>query len=251
MADVRSALAIITAWAAFAGCKVTETFTCETSDQCRASTGQGMCEAATGFCTFADADCPSGMRYADNAGGGVAGDCTGGPPLPDAAIDAPVFDTTPCPAKFDITLTSVPNAKFFLDLGGGTYAVGANRCLAELPGATHPANVHSAAAVAEIGPLLNGGGVAWIYVGVIQEQTATMPNAGWYNFDGTMFDATLWSVANPVQPDDGDGSEANHAQQVGAVLTAGGVGDYPANSSVPLLCACDGVPVDPRILALL
>ena len=96
---------LVIACLVLAGCKVTGTFTCDTSDQCRASTGPGVCDVETGFCTFADADCPSGSRYADNAGMGLAGRCTGEVPLVDAPpIDMAPFDTSACPAKFDVTL---------------------------------------------------------------------------------------------------------------------------------------------------
>ncbi len=233
-------------------CRVSGAFTCETSDQCRAPTGQGVCEPQTGFCTFADADCASGTRYADNAGDGLAGRCTGEDPPNDAMeIDAPPFDTSTCPAKFDITLPSVPNAKFYMDIGQGNYGVVATRCLAELAGATHPANVHSAQTVTEIAALFNLGGPAWIFVGVLQDPTVTTPIGGWINFDGSAFDATLWSTANPVQPDDANGTEADHREQVGAVAYTGDLGDYAAQVAIPLLCACDGVPVAARAMTFL
>jgi hypothetical protein len=250
MAGVRLSLAI--ACLTLAGCKVTGTFTCDTSDQCRASTGQGVCEIETGFCTFADADCASGTRYADNAGMGLAGRCTGEEPLVDAPpFDVAPFDTSTCPAKFDITLPSVPNAKFYLDLTTGTYQVVAARCIAELQGATHPANVHSAQTITEIAALFNFGGPGWIYVGVLQDPAATMPISGWINMDGSAFDATLWSSGPPVQPDDANGAEGDHAQQVAAVLYTGELGDYATTAAVPLLCACDGVPVADRAMTFL
>jgi hypothetical protein len=244
-------LLIAVACLAVTNCKVTGAFTCETSDQCRDSTGQGVCEP-TGFCAFADPDCASGTRYAGNAGDGFAGQCTSEQPVVDSSIDTPPpFDTSTCPAKFDITLPSVPNAKFYMDVGTGNYGVVAMRCIAELQGATHPANVHSAQTVTEVAALFSAGGPAWIYVGVLQDPTATTPIGGWINMDGSAFDATLWSNANPVQPDDGDGDEANHLQQAGAVLYTGEFGDYQTNLGVPLLCACDGVPVAPRAMTFL
>jgi cysteine-rich repeat protein len=60
-------------------------FACTTSDQC---TVGGTCQP-TGWCSFADATCPSGQRYSDAAGGGLAGVCVGDEPGPDA-------DTTRC-----------------------------------------------------------------------------------------------------------------------------------------------------------
>lgn len=249
MDGVRLSIAI--ACLLLTSCKVTGTFTCDTSDQCRSSTGQGVCEPETGFCTFADADCPSGSRYADNAGMGLSGRCTGETALVDAPIDTPLFDTSTCPAKFDITLPSVPNAKFYLDVGQGNYGVVSARCIAELPGATHPANVKSTQTITEIAALFNLGGPAWIYVGVLQDPAATMPIGGWINMDGTAFDATLWSSGPPVEPDDANGVEGDHAQQAAAVLYTGKLGDYAAAAAIPLLCACDGVPVAARAMTFL
>lgn len=234
------------------GCRVSGTFTCETSDQCRSAKGAGVCDVATSYCTFADADCASGTRFADNAGDGLAGRCTGEDLPTDAmVIDGPPFDTSTCPAKFDKTLASQPNAKFYLDITTGNYGASAMRCLNELQGATHPANIHSASTIPEVAALFNFGGPAWIFVGVIQDPSVTTPIGGWINFDGTAFDATLWSTAAPAQPDDANGTEADHAEQAGAVEYTGKMGDYDGTFGIPLLCACDGVPVAPRAMTLL
>src|SRR5262249_13997754 len=134
MVGLRWLLAIV----ALGGCRVSGTFTCETSDQCRSAKGEGVCDVETSYCTFADANCSSGTRYADNAGDGLAGQCTGEQTPVDAMeIDARPFDTSTCPAKFDIEIASQPNAKFYLDIDAGTYGVSAARCLNELQGATH------------------------------------------------------------------------------------------------------------------
>lgn len=235
-----------------AACRVSGTFVCETSDQCRASTGQGVCEAATGFCTFADADCASGTRYADNAGDGLAGHCTGEQPGVDGAmIDAPPFDPATCPATFDLSIAALPNTRFRYELTAGNYGVVAQRCIDALPGATHPANVHTVEEATQMGTLLVAGGPAWTFVGVIQDPVAATPIAGWINFDGSAFNATLWSSAMPIQPDDGDGNEANHVQQAVAIDYLGAVGDYAHVSAIPLLCACDGVPIAAQALSYL
>lgn len=245
-------LLIVIASVALTACRVSGAFTCETSEQCRASTGQGVCEAATGFCTFADADCASGTRYADNAGDDLAGRCTGETtPTDGAMIDAPPFDTSVCPAKFDQTIAAQANAKFWIILDTGNYGVNAQRCLDALPGATHPANVHTAAQATQLAKLVFPGGPAWVFVGVMQDPAATTPIGGWINFDGSAFDATLWSSGPPVEPDDGDGNEANHLQQAAAVSYQYQVGDYAHVQALPLVCACDGVPVAAQAMTYL
>lgn len=243
---------LVVAFVFSTACRVSGAFTCETDDQCRSSTGQGVCEVATGFCTFADADCASGTRYADNAGDGLAGRCTGETTPDDASvIDAVPFDVSTCPVKFDTTVASVPNAKFWVMVDTGNYGVNAQRCLDALPGATHPANVKSAEQAADYVELVFGGGPFAVFVGVIQDPAATAPISGWINFDGSAFDATLWSSGPPVEPDDADRNEANHAQQAVAILYTGGVGDYAHVQATPMLCACDGVPVAPQAMTFL
>jgi hypothetical protein len=79
---VGAAVAAFVALAGLAGCKVTGTFECAISAQCGAG---GTCQPLTGFCSFADGTCPSGQRYDDYAGAGLAGSCVGDPNAPDAA----------------------------------------------------------------------------------------------------------------------------------------------------------------------
>lgn len=59
------------------GCQ-TEPFGCESDDQCQVDSAAGVCEA-NGYCSFADPECPSGRRYSDLAGGGLAGLCVNAP----------------------------------------------------------------------------------------------------------------------------------------------------------------------------
>ena len=59
------------------GCQ-TEPFGCESDDQCQVDSAAGVCET-NGYCSFADPDCPSGRRYSDLAGGGLAGLCVNAP----------------------------------------------------------------------------------------------------------------------------------------------------------------------------
>jgi len=67
-----------------AGCG-DDAFACDQDSQCEGTMAGGQCEL-NGYCSFLDPECPSGRRYGDLAGGGVAGLCvvgesgtTGGP----------------------------------------------------------------------------------------------------------------------------------------------------------------------------
>jgi alpha-tubulin suppressor-like RCC1 family protein len=74
----RRAIAFAAAWLAgtVVGCLSFEPFSCETADQCDDAEG-GVC-ADPGFCAYPDETCvESGLRYDDQAGDGLAGECVG------------------------------------------------------------------------------------------------------------------------------------------------------------------------------
>lgn len=49
-------------------------FVCNTDEQCRRAQEEGVCQA-NGYCSFADASCPSGQRYGEHASKGLAETC--------------------------------------------------------------------------------------------------------------------------------------------------------------------------------
>lgn len=61
------------------GCTTGSVFSCESASDCDRSSGGGVCQPE-GYCSFPDDACPSGQRYGDYAGDGLAGECV---PLPD------------------------------------------------------------------------------------------------------------------------------------------------------------------------
>lgn len=61
-------------------------FECEQASQCRGADGGGLCQP-DGYCSFPDEGCPSGQRYGEHAGGGVAGACV--PPSEGSGTTAP------------------------------------------------------------------------------------------------------------------------------------------------------------------
>ncbi len=52
-----------------------DTFACESDAQCEMGGQPGVCQPATGFCSFPASDCDSGQRYGDLAPSGLAGTC--------------------------------------------------------------------------------------------------------------------------------------------------------------------------------
>jgi len=77
-----------------------DTFTCEEQSQCVDDDRAGRCEA-NGFCSFPDPDCPSGHRYGDRAGDGLAGECV-------APDDGTTSDDPPTTTASTFTTTVDP-----------------------------------------------------------------------------------------------------------------------------------------------
>ncbi len=57
------------------GCLNIGAFNCSDSNQCLRDGEPGFCQPMTGFCSYADPVCPTGFRYGDEAGDGLAGEC--------------------------------------------------------------------------------------------------------------------------------------------------------------------------------
>ena len=64
-------------------------FVCATSEQCIDGDRGGICQPS-GFCSFSDPSCPSGQRYGNHAGSGLAGRCVGEDTADDTASDVTV-----------------------------------------------------------------------------------------------------------------------------------------------------------------
>jgi hypothetical protein len=95
---LRWLLIVVAGTAAGLACTAGSLFQCETDQQCQAD--GGVCEA-TGYCSFPDADCESGQRYGEYAGG-LAGECvvndnasTGGVAATSVGPAATTSGTTP------------------------------------------------------------------------------------------------------------------------------------------------------------
>lgn len=82
--------------AAATGCPGSGSFACQDDVSCHTDGAIGSCED-NGYCSFPDAECPSGRRFGDLAGGGFAGLCVelgngstgGGGPIADEGTGPP------------------------------------------------------------------------------------------------------------------------------------------------------------------
>lgn len=78
---------------------------------------------------------------------------------------------------------------------------------------------------------LSGEPMAW--VGLYQNDAAGFPITGWHWFDGAIFSSFGWD--GPAgEPNDADGSEADHLEQCG--YSAGAWGDQPCTRGLPFVC---------------
>jgi hypothetical protein len=228
-----------------AACRVRGEFTCETDAECRGRGAVGRCDLSNGFCTFNDASCSSGFRYASTAGEDLADTCT---PAQDAGMsaDASTFDTSTCPATYTGALAGFDHAKYVVlaaAQNGASFAAQVQRCEGV---ATHAVIVDSSAKAAALTTYI-GTGRHW--VGLVQRKTATSVGGDWLLFTGEPVDASLWA-GSQMQPDDANSNESDHSEQAGA-FGPQGLYDQAASSSLPIVCECDGRQSSDEVLAIL
>ncbi len=68
------------AWLFLLACGSGPVFVCDSDESCTGVDGSGMCQQQVGYCSFADALCPSGQRFGTHAGEGFAHACVDLPP---------------------------------------------------------------------------------------------------------------------------------------------------------------------------
>ena len=159
-----------------------------------------------------------------------------------AAIDA-AFDPQTCPAEYSLALH--PGTRYRI---GEVYTQAWNAsddCNDDRPGFTHlavaPGREEVDVLIAAI--VARGGGRWW--VGAVQPVTAPTVGGDWLWMTGEAVAAALWDV--PVEPNDGEGTETDHAEQF-TILEGGVAGliDIVGSSTTALaLCECDGRPATP------
>jgi hypothetical protein len=218
------------------GCRVTGTFECERSEQCRSNRMSGTCEP-TGFCSFPDPACPSGLRYSEYAGGGYAEQCT-------ITLDAAAWTPASCPGAYNITLPSTAaTSRYRIVATPSMFWPHENVCSAGMPGATHAINLETTEELADLRTQLDALSQRLHYVGAVQDPAATAADAGWINMDGTPVATGLWTVST-AEPDDGDGGEDDHLNQLATYdRQVTGLRDAIGTELAGIVCECDGLPV--------
>lgn len=216
------------------GCRYTGTYACERDEECRSSAAPGTCQLPAGVCSFPDLTCPLGQRYDDTAGD-LAGECVESAIM----IDAPIlFDPSVCPSGFSQAMPGILSRYRVLPALPSTarFADYMAACDAQLAGKTHAAvfdtKAEATAVLAAIGV-----GAGRYYIGVVQDAAALTPAVGWIHADGTAVASGLWAG---TEPNDGNGSEADHLEQAGVVVNDGTFNDISGTMAAPVICECDG-----------
>lgn len=94
------------------GCGLSDTFACESDEQCVHAGTAGVCQS-TGYCSFPDAACSSGQRYGAHAGDGLERSCVPeGPAASDGTAAATTGDveTDDPMTSSDVTGTTGPTS---------------------------------------------------------------------------------------------------------------------------------------------
>jgi hypothetical protein len=207
----------------------------------------GSCQASN-YCSFGDSKCVSGQRY-DETAGPYAGVCVG----EENGVDAAIFDPTTCPAAYTIMIASSPSSRYYVRTATTSYWMHHSGCKTDLPGVTHLMLPDSTAELSEIVAATASMAVGYneFLVGAAQNiAAATAPNTGWTRVDGNAFDPALWL---PNEPNDADGNEANHAENVASIdrmysLMNDTVG---VTLEAPAICECDGKAVPAGVESIL
>jgi hypothetical protein len=107
-------LGLLCACAFVAGCTAIKAFKCAADIDCGDAK---TCQVATGFCSIADGECPTGHRFDDSAGDGLAGQC-----VSTANIDGGPFDATIADA---MAPDADPDTFIYVDgIGGSDFNTG-------------------------------------------------------------------------------------------------------------------------------
>ncbi len=159
-------------------------------------------------------------------------------PVPDAG-----FDVATCPASYGVTLPG-SGSRYRLIPDGHPAWTQSDACAADLPGATHLAvldaqgELGSATSLVAATPTLAGNA---IWVGAVQQATATLPTAGWLWLDGTAVTGG-WGGA---EPNDRNGQENQEEQFARIEKTKLYLQDSAGSGNNGALCECDGKPIAP------
>jgi hypothetical protein len=233
---------VLTLLVALAGCRYGGTFLCNINEDCGIG---GSCQSTTHYCSFTDIKCVSGQRY-DETAGSYGGVCVG----EENGIDAAVFDPTTCPAAYTITIAS-SSSRYFVRTATTSFWMHHAGCKGDLAGATHLMLPDSTTELSEITAATTDLAVGSneFYVGVAQNIAATTAvNTGWTRVDGNALDPALWMLN---EPNDGDGNEANHAENIASINRTNPMINDTDGATSPAICECDGKAVPPSVDSIL
>jgi hypothetical protein len=164
------------------------------------------------------------------------------PVVEGASVADAGFDAATCPTSYDVALPGP--ARYRLIPDGHPAWIQSDACALDLPGATHLAVLTTSDEIAAVGALVTTpprpiAGNA-VFVGAVQQRTATQPGDGWLWFDGEPV-TSGWGGAEPN--DRGDG-EADHDEQFVKIEKAKPyLTDTAGSDSNAALCQCDGKPI--------
>lgn len=124
-------------------CRITGEFECGTNEACRRGDEVGVCEVE-GYCSFGDAACASGRRYADNAGDGLANECVGDSAQPLSCLDRWKTNSVRFGAVADLGVNSAQDDRdAWISAAGTEVLFSSNRASAQGGGNTTP-DIYSA-----------------------------------------------------------------------------------------------------------
>lgn len=213
-----------------AGCLRKTEFKCQTNDQC--STG-GVCETTTGYCSFADMDCPDGRRYGDLSGD-LSGQCVGG----GSVADGGVVDTPPvkmdaasgCPATGYAIISGAGAHQYRVLATTATWSMQAGLCTADGPGAYLAVPNDQA----ELTAVLNAVGQVRAWVGINDQTT----EGTYVTTDAGTFAANdpLWDTGEPNNtPFNGQGE----SDCVAGIRSNGQLATTKCSETYAAICECD------------
>jgi hypothetical protein len=163
-------------------------------------------------------------------------------PVPDAG-----FDPASCPASY-VALPGQITSRYRLITAGHPAWTQSDACVADLAGATHLVVLETRNELDSVTALVAAPTTALagnaIWVGAVQQTTATLPDAGWLWLDGSA--VTGWGGN---EPNDRDQQENQDEQFARIEKTKLYLQDSAGTGSNGALCECDGKPIAPAAAA--
>jgi hypothetical protein len=174
-------------------------------------------------------------------------DGTGGTVAP---TDAAAFDFATCPVSYDAALPGP--SRYRLIKEGHRAWEQSDICAQDMVGATHLIEIDTMKELGDVAALIDTSniGIAGnaIWIGGVQQMTATSPSDGWLGLDGQ----PLLNGWGGQEPDDGGGDESNHEEQFVTVIeNRPYFTDARGDTILGAMCECDGKPLSAAAAALI